>query len=160
MTYRFVIEGVPRTKKTSNQGVVIPVKKDGRPVFGKDGKPKMRAMMFPAEEWREWVKDARIRYEAGLITFYQKRALLVMDGATTEWVPLGAPLNCRALVYLGNRQHGDTLGYLQGLADLLEARRVVENDRFLVTWDGSRCVHDGSVPRVDVTLEPAALTLD
>jgi hypothetical protein len=76
------------------------------------------------------------------------------------WSPLTYPMNCAAVIYLGSRQHGDALGYLQGLADLLEARQVIANDRFIATWDGSRLVHDGSTPRVELTLEPVPLTLE
>src|SRR6266404_7012324 len=145
MIYRFIIEGVPRTKKTSNQGVVIPAKGGGKP----------RAVMFPAKEWRTWVKEARIRHGLGIITLHQKRVLFVGDGTASDWKPLEAPMNCAARFYLGNRQHGDYLGYMTGLGDFLEARRVIANDRLIVSADGSRCIHDGSTPRVELTLESA-----
>jgi hypothetical protein len=145
-SWRFEIGGSPRTKKTSSQGVVVQ-----RPGM------KPRAVMFPAKEWREWVRDARIisRSSGDLIVYDRKakRAIAIPElGSPIAWIPLGSLYNCAALIYLSNRQHGDTLGYLQGLADLLEARRVVDNDRQLVTWDGSRCIHSGAVPHVDVTL--------
>ncbi len=152
--WNFDVDGMPRTKKTSNQGVVVPVKdKSGRPVIGKNGLPKMRAMMFPAADWRDWVKDARIRFPVGYVVMDKKQPILVPDaGPAIAWAPLGSLYNCAATFFLSSRQHGDALGYMQGLADLLEARRIIDNDRQLVTWDGTRCVHSGAVPHVSVTL--------
>jgi hypothetical protein len=145
------VYGIPRTKKTSNQGVVVRTKTG-----------KQRAVMFPAAEWRAWVKEARITIdEEPFVSVKNSVPRLVHspDGASL-WTPLAYPLNCCATFYLGARQHGDTVGYMQGLADLLEQRQVIENDRYLATWDGTRLVHDGSAPRVELTLTPVSFTLE
>ena len=62
-----------------------------------------------------------------------------------------SPHNCRALFYR-DAARGDAVGYYQGLADLLEKRGVISNDKWLVSWDGSRLEIDKENPRVEVTL--------
>lgn len=152
MRHDVLIHGIPRTKKTSGQGVVLPPKIKGG---------KYRAVMFPAADWRIWVKEARIMID-GLSFVNVKKSiprLVPLAGEPRLWTPLSVPMNCAAVFYLGNRQHGDTLGYLQGLADLLQEREVVANDRHIITWDGSRVVHNGTTPRVEVTLTDLPLEL-
>lgn len=146
MKHLVLVHGIPRTKKTSN--VVTTV--------------KGRHIVLPSAEWRAWVKEARILVDGLTLVSVKKSIprLVGADSGTGLWAPLAMPLNCGAVFYLGNRQHGDTVGYLQGLADLLEEREVIANDRFLATWNGSRLVHDGSTPRVECTLEPVPLTLE
>lgn len=91
-------------------------------------------VVLPAKEWRWWVQNAPI---LGCFSVIREA------------------VNCRALFYLTPRQRGDAVGYYQGLADLLEKRRVVENDRLIVSWDGSRLLVDAAKPRVEVVLEVA-----
>lgn len=65
--------------------------------------------------------------------------------------PLIGPVAVRALFF---REHaiGDLLNYEQALADALEAAAVVENDRLIVSWDGSRLLKDASAPRIEVEI--------
>jgi len=152
VTYAIGVSGIPRTKKTSNQGVVIP---------GKAGK-KPRAIMFPAAEWREWVKVAHIFINGVTLVAVKKSTprLVPLASEPQLWTSLEVPMNCAATFYLGNRQHGDLLGYLQGLADLLAERQVIANDRYLARFDACRLVHDGSTPRVELLLSPLPLELE
>lgn len=146
MTYTLVISGPARTKKTSDQF----------------GTVKGKRMKFPSAAWRVWMRTAQIGFQGGLILRAApslQRALYVatpmqMPSGAVAWAPLDGAFNCRALFYLDPRQHGDAVGYYQGLADLLEARYVIKNDRSLRSWDGSRLMHDHSSPRVEVALEP------
>lgn len=145
VAHHFIIYGMPRTKKTSNQGVVV---------AGKSGKP--RAMMFPAKDWRQWCKDAPMKF----ITERPTR-------------PLTQRFSCRAHYFMSARQHGDAVGYNQGLADFLEVRGIpgieerglLENDRLIIDWDGTRGPWHGSQfvdpmqPRVEVMLTVVPLTL-
>ena len=39
------------------------------------------------------------------------------------------------------------------LADALEEAGIVENDRLIVSWDGSRLLKDAATPRIEVMLE-------
>jgi Holliday junction resolvase RusA-like endonuclease len=92
-----------------------------------------RAVVLPSKAWATWVQEAKIR---GL----------------SARLPLTAALNCRAVFYR-DADRGDAVGYYQGLADLLEKRRVIANDKQIVSWDGSRLLKDATNPRVEVTLE-------
>jgi hypothetical protein len=62
------------------------------------------------------------------------------------------PVNCCAIFYRETRT-GDAVGYYQALADALEEARIVENDKLIVSWDGSRLEKDKINPRVEVHLE-------
>lgn len=66
------------------------------------------------------------------------------------------PLNCAATFYR-DREAGDAVGYYQGLADILEECGVVQDDKWIVSWDGSRLKKDRDCPRVELTLTWAAL---
>lgn len=123
--YVVTVFGPPRTKKTHNQFVQA-----GR-----------RTVMVPSQRWREWARDARIA--VGTISHF-----------THFHPPIVGPgiaLNCAALFYR-DANRGDLVGYLQGLADLLEKRGVIPNDKQIAQWDGSRLRKDALNPRVEVVL--------
>ncbi len=120
----FTIEGPPRTKK--NHGRVI-----------KRGKRKFHV---PSEAHEAWANSAvlQLRIQA------RKR----YPGGWPS-----CPVNCRALIYR-DANRGDAVGYYQAIADALEAAGVVENDRLIVAWDGSRILVDRHCPRVEIELTP------
>lgn len=64
---------------------------------------------------------------------------------------LTCEVNCRAL-FFRDALRGDAVGYYQALADLLEHAGIVENDRLIVSWDGSRMRKDAARPRIEVEL--------
>jgi hypothetical protein len=123
--YRFTLPGPPRTKKAHNQGVVVRNKRTG----------KLQSMVFPSANWRKWLTACR-RY------FVTHQALALA---------LDRDVNCAALFYR-DKAIGDSHGFYQGLADVLEECAVVMNDRRIVQWDGSRLLKDAENPRVEVTL--------
>ena len=61
------------------------------------------------------------------------------------------PCAMRALVYR-DRDVGDLLNYLAAVSDALERAALVENDRLIVSVDGSRMLIDRQRPRVEVEL--------
>jgi hypothetical protein len=109
-----------------NSGVIARVKRTGRP------------FLLPSAQWRRWCVTARIERGAG----WQTEQALTAD------------VNLRAVFYR-ERRVGDLLGYLDGLADLLEQRRIVVNDRQFVGFDGSRLDYDKGNPRVELVMELA-----
>jgi hypothetical protein len=123
--YRVIVRGAPRTKKTSNQFVIA----------------GNRRLMMPSKAWRQWCKAAPIYLQSA-------EALLPHTG---QHLPEQA-YNCRALFYR-DADRGDAVGFYQGLADLLEKRGVLVNDRNITQWDGSRLLIDRLNPRVEVMLE-------
>jgi hypothetical protein len=71
---------------------------------------------------------------------------------------LGLPLpdrryNCAAR-FLVDNDRADTLGLMQGLADALQKARVVTDDRWLWTWDGTTQELAQLTPGVTLTIEP------
>lgn len=128
MRISFVVPGAPRTKKTSNRIVRVAG-------FSK---------VLPSKAFEEWNKIAQI---------YLNR----VRSASPLWLrdSRGREINCRALFY---RQTliGDATGFYQALADALQEARLVENDRLIVSWDGSRLLKDAENPRIEVLLTEAA----
>lgn len=112
----------------------MPRTKKTSDVFGHDGAGRFHK--FPAKEWSAWAKQAPVKWVS-------ERQLF----------PIRAPVSCRALFYLNARQHGDAHGYYQGLADFLQERKILHNDRLIRHWDGSRLLLDAARPRVEVFLE-------
>jgi len=68
---------------------------------------------------------------------------------------LCSPVNIRATFYR-DALRGDAVGYYQALADVLEAAGVVEDDKWIVSWDGSRLGKDAGRPRVEVVIDAVA----
>lgn len=120
---RFTVWGSPRTKKTSNQVVT-----------------KGRVRVLPSKAWSRWVKTAPIL--RGITREEPVRQVLSIADR---------PYNICATFYRDARR-GDAVGYYQGLADLLEKRGVISDDKWLCAWDGSRLRVDRVNPRVEVVL--------
>ena len=68
-----------------------------------------------------------------------------------DMLELACPLNCKAMIYR-DRNSGDACNYYQAIADALEDSGAVVNDKWIVSWDGSRLLIDRVVPRVEVYL--------
>lgn len=128
MRISFVIPSAPRTKKTSNRIVRV-----GR--FQK---------VLPSKAFVEWNAIAQI---------YLNR----VRSASPMWLrdSRGRRVNCAALFYRKTNV-GDATGYYQALADALQEARIVENDKLIVTWNGSQLLKDAANPRIEVTLTEAA----
>lgn len=65
--------------------------------------------------------------------------------------PIASAAWVRATFYR-ERATGDLVNFLQALADALEAAGVVENDRLITSWDGSRLDKDAARPRVELEI--------
>lgn len=159
---RLTILGAPRTKKTSNQGAIARSRKGGQACPGCG--TRLRVRVFPSKAWREWVKEAAIQIDGGQLVQSGNLLLLVNRSARAplrtvtgeSWTPIAEPLNCAAVFYR-DRDIGDLIGYMQGLADLLEERGVLTDDQWIQRWDGSRLEVTAGRPRVEVELTPLAV---
>ena len=58
----------------------------------------------------------------------------------------------RALFYMPSKQRPDLTNCMQSVADILEKAGVIENDRNIVSWDGTRLLIDKEEPRVDIEI--------
>jgi hypothetical protein len=67
--------------------------------------------------------------------------------------PLITPVSLQARVYR-DRNAGDLGNYLAAICDVLERAGVVENDRLIQSFDGSRLLIDRKNPRVEIELTP------
>jgi Holliday junction resolvase RusA-like endonuclease len=135
--FALTIYGAPRTKKTHNRLVWV------------KGKPRV----LPSKQWARWVTSAVIVTPAMdgkvMIDGRLGRVFLGVQPLTTR------PVCCCARFYR-DADRGDLVGYQQGLADLLEKRGVLKNDRQIVSWDGSRLLKDATHPRVELWLKEVA----
>jgi hypothetical protein len=158
---KLTIHGPPRTKKTSNQVVLLPGGGKGQPC--PHCKRKIQARVFPSKFWRQWLAKARlVRDEDGASLQQVKDGPLVWvrpaaapgdlsDGVIAH--PLTIPAAVRA-TFFRERRGGDWQGYVQGLADLLEHRGIVANDALFASWDGTRLDLDRTQPRVELEITP------
>ena len=65
-------------------------------------------------------------------------------------MPARTPLHVEARFYLGKRQRPDLDGLIAACADILEAAKVIENDYWIESWDGTRRHRDIERPRTEV----------
>lgn len=149
---RLIITGTPRTKKNDR-------------VMGKAAKP----LHLPSKAYMKWEREAEIRIPGVCLQppwgfgYLREAEALLWTGRQIE--PLlhqamlpDRPLNCEALIYR-HADVGDPVGFYQAIADLLEHKRVLANDRQIRQWDGTRCLVDRAQPRVELTLTALTLTL-
>lgn len=132
--WHIIVDGAPRTKKTHN-------------VMAHAGRHQRgRGIVLPSKAWVRWTREAKIEVE------------IVHGAIPSHWVPIAVMqpvrslVSCRALFYR-DANRGDAVGYYQGLADLLQKRTVIVDDKQIVHWDGSRLLKDAARPRVELWLE-------
>ncbi len=99
------------------------------------GRRSGRQYVLPSKAWTEW---------RNTVTFWPAHIAALRA--------IEHPVNCKAVFYR-DRDVGDACGYYQGLADILEYYRFVNDDKWIVSWDGSRLEKDAKRPRVEITLQ-------
>ena len=63
-------------------------------------------------------------------------------------------INLQALYYMPDKRKPDLLNLLQATADILEKARVIDNDKDIVSFDGSMIMWvDKANPRTEITIE-------
>ena len=69
------------------------------------------------------------------------------------------PVNLKAVYYMPNRRSWpDLAGLLQATCDILEESKIINNDKFIVSFDGSHIAGvDKENPRVEVTIEEVSV---
>lgn len=82
-----------------------------------------------------------VSWEASALA--QLRAQLGPPSPATD-----VPVSLRATFYR-ERRTGDLGNFLKSLCDVVERAGIVENDRLIVSFDGSRLAHDKARPRVE-----------
>ena len=127
---RFILPVAPRTKKNHGNIVIVPAK---------GTKYGYRGMMLPSPQYKEYEKACLdyIREELPKLTTLQ----------------LEREVNVAALFYR-DRASGDTNGYYQALADMMEKAGILANDVWIKSWEGSYLLKDANHPRTVVTITP------
>lgn len=141
----FVIEGPPRTKKTSNRIIRF-------------GKKKEFVKIMPSEQYIEWHK---LSMQQAPVIRTRLRAQSVRAGLV---LPITEPVRVKAVFYREKRT-GDLVGYMQALGDWLQESKqrngktvrtgagIILDDSQIDSWDGSRREHDKMRPRIEVLIE-------
>lgn len=156
----FTVWGAPRTKKNS------PI------ITGK--------RLIPSAAYRKWFKQAQLQapqIRLGLVTGVTRATLLktwslgtISEGVYSivdpPTLPIKGLVSIRALFYR-ERNSGDLLGFEEALADWMQVPRmskrnpgklsrdgagIIEDDRQIVSWDGSRPFKDAEHPRIEVRI--------
>lgn len=83
---------------------------------------------------------------------YEKVALMQLERVQA----VHGPIAVRCCYYLQNRAHWpDLVGLLQATSDILQAADVIDNDKYIVNYDGSKIAGiDKDRPRAEITIQP------
>ncbi len=119
--WRFTLKGAPRTKKTSNR--LVPAKGN------------RRAVILPSAAFTAWNRIAQME--------------LAKVRAASSGFPIETNVNIRAWFYR-DAERGDACNFYAALADALQEGRILLDDKYAVSWDGSRILLDKENPRVEV----------
>lgn len=143
---RFTLFGAPRTKKTHNR------------IF-RFGKDREHTRVAPSEQFEDYLSSCLMQ---GLVI----RGALEAAGIV---LPIFEAVSVRALFYR-QRNDGDATGYYSALGDIIQAPTmrvdkktgriktarkgigIINDDRLIHDWDGSRLLKDAKCPRVEVEL--------
>lgn len=104
-------------------------------------------VLLPSKAYTEWERGA-------------SAAMAPTIHAMRDALPITFPVNCKAVFYR-DALRGDAVGFYQAVADFLQkdlARKgqaplqVLADDKWIVSWDGSRLDKDAARPRIEVEL--------
>lgn len=132
MEIAFTITGAPRTKKNSTKRIWRRDKNTGR----------NRPYHVQSDAHQLWAEGAKYKIQLAC--------------AKAGWIPRSCPVHVRATFYR-ERAVGDLINFEQALADVLQGgARVVTDDKWIVSWDGSRLAKDAARPRIEVVVREVA----
>ncbi len=102
-----------------------------------------RSLILPSRRWQAYQRAAlgtKRRPGPLAIAWLGKETIMV-------------PVNLQAVYWLRDKRQPDLLNLLAGTADLLQAARVIADDKQIISLDGSRIAGiDKANPRVEITL--------
>jgi Holliday junction resolvase RusA-like endonuclease len=106
-------------------------KKNSKRIVGRG----QRKFILPSTAYLKWEKEARKAVTMQL---------------RFGFVPLTIPIVAKVMAYYKGQQP-DLSGVLESVGDCLEGL-VWENDRQIISWDGSRLFHDLKNPRTEIEI--------
>jgi len=114
----------------------------GRPITKKNHQQMVvagngRKFLIQSKAYRLYEKDCL------------KQLMYLYKGKTIE-----GKLSMKALYYMPTKARPDLLNLLQATSDIIEKAKVIENDKNIYSFDGSRIMgKDKDNPRVEILLE-------
>lgn len=95
-----------------------------------------KRVLLPSKAFKEYEK----------VAFMQLARVKAVNG----------PVSVLCRYYLQNRAHWpDLVGLLQATSDILQAAGVIDNDKYIVNYDGSKIAGiDKDRPRAEITIQP------
>ena len=98
------------------------------------------------------INNKRVLLPSKAFEEYEKVALMQMGRVQA----VHGPIAVRCCYYLRNRAHWpDLVGLLQATSDILQAAGVIDNDKYIVNYDGSKIAGiDKDRPRAEITIQP------
>ena len=114
-----------------NHSQIITNKKTGRP------------FLIPSKQYLQYEKDC------GIFIKIPKE-------------PINTPINMKCEYYMQTRRRVDLVNLLEATCDMLVKYKVIEDDnnKIVVSHDGSRVFYDKENPRVEITIMKAEETND
>lgn len=130
---------------------------------------RMPATLHLPRQWRFIIQGApRTKKNSNIVTTKGKHPRVLPSAAFSKWnriaqmelarvrakytgFPIAVEINVRALFYR-DAERGDAVGYYQALADALQEGGILIDDKYAVSWDGSRLLVDKENPRVEVQI--------
>lgn len=132
----------PTTKKTSSSIVYkrVPTRKLPSGHCGACGRGSL-PIVLPSDTYR----------------LFEPVAVALLMKAWQGRAPLTGPVHVSAVFYR-EAARGDLVGFMQALADVLEKAGVVDNDRQIECWDGTRLDKDADRPRIELVIRELVVT--
>lgn len=98
------------------------------------------------------INNKRVLLPSKAFKEYEKVALMQL----TRVQAVHGPIAVRCRYYLRNRAHWpDLVGLLQATSDILQSAGVIDDDKYIVNYDGSMIAGiDKDRPRAEITIQP------
>lgn len=129
-----------------------PITKSNSPRIGRSrtGKP----FVMPSKQLERWQESAVLQLQAQ----HGPAARASQWHLGSKGQPCVVQVQAKALFYRPVDGPGDLDNYEKAAGDALQKAGIVENDRLIRSWDGSRLLIDRKNPRIEIELSPMART--
>lgn len=131
---KLILNGKPITKKNHQQIVLA---KNGR------------RFVIQSKQYLQYEKDClwQLKEQLTILSLQQRIPKSVL-------FPIIGSISLQALYYMPTKARPDLLNLEQATADILQKAKVIENDKNIVSFDGSRIIGIDKInPRVEIIIE-------
>ncbi len=132
---KIILPGSIRSKKNSKQPLPIPCAKSTLfKKYSRAGMRPVRIILQPSKAYKKWEDAARASFR------WQYSEVVP--------IPKDTPIHVKAVAYIKGTAP-DLSGMCESVGDCLEGL-VWEDDKQIVSWDGSRVLRDKNNPRTEI----------